>query len=580
MRRFAATPLILALLLALPAAGRAAAQVPAPEADYSGFATGTILHAAALQSGTTRAAGVEVAQSNAAVDSEGLGEVVSELGRRISPADAAHQSYGRGVGAELGVGVEQPEANQVELAGVAEAAAPPSTGPAVEEIAVPAGPLVYSSTVRGEAQAAFRPDDCVLGADLGFGLGYVEDLQLVDTGDAEGDRLGAPLVATDHDSPQRAVSQSVSRTRLVPQTDAAGAVTGPFLGLTAETRQTIAPITLFEGTPGEVTFEFLGEWVLRATATGLPGGARVHYGPGEVSPHTPILRVLDAAGAVTDLLSFQDLFGSEGVSIGEVVVIGEDPRAIGGGSGTTPSVAADGTSAAAAVDVLRIQLPPQSPDQFVTDLRVGHMEVAVEVPAGGIRCPGLQISKTSDPEVVQPGDTFTYTINVPATPNPHGCTLRNVRVVDTISVVSGDITTTVVSTDPPASAVNGGQVVWDDVGPIAPGEQRQLRIVVRVEEGSTAGLLRNTAEVTANCPVRPADAGTDVDVPLEGRVVVDVPQVSVETVRVLSAPPAERALARTGLAQDLAIGLGGVLLAAALLLRHLGRLSGLARRTF
>jgi hypothetical protein len=568
MRRLAAPLVLLVTCLTALTAGPSAAQVPAPEADYGGFATGTVLHAGALQAGATRVAGVEVAQSNAAVESRGLTERVSELGRRISAGDPSHQSSGRGVGLELGLAVDQPEDNQVQLAGVAEAAAAPSTELAVEELAVPAAPVAYSSTVRGEARAAFRPDDCALGADLGYGLGFVEDLQLVDTGDAEGDRLGAPLVATDHDAPARAVSQSVSRTRLVPQTDAAGNVTGPHLGLTAETRQTIAPLTLLEGTPAEMTFEFLGEWVLRATATGLAGGARVHYGPGEVSPQTPILRVLDAAGAVTDILSFQDVFGPEGVSIGEVVVIGEDPRAIGGDSTSAPEVAGDGTTVSAAVDVLRIQLPPQSPEQFVTDLRVGHMEVSVHVPAGGIRCPDLPVSKTSDPIRVAPGEEFTYTIAVPAVPNPYECTLTGVRVVDTISVVEGDITTTVVSSDPPASSQDGAQLVWEDVGPIAPGEQRLLHIVVRVDEGSTAGLLRNTADVTANCPLQPADSTTQVDVPLTGRVVVDVPEVTADEPRVLDEPPTERALARTGVGEGLLVGCGAALLLAAALLRR------------
>ena len=210
--------------------------------------------------------------------------------------------------------------------------------------------------------------------------------------------------------------------------------------------------------------------------------------------------------------------------------------------------------------MLRIQLPPQSPDQFAADLRVGHMEVSAQVPAGGIRCPDLPVSKTSDPTVVRPGEEFTYTIAVPAVPNPHECTLTGVRVVDSISVVDGDIDTTVVSTDPPATSADGGQLVWEDVGPIAPGEQRLLRIVVRVDEGSSAGLLRNTAEVTANCPLQPADATTAVDVPLQGRIVVDVPEVSLEqrdeTVRVLDDQPTpDRALARTGIGE-------GVLLAA------------------
>lgn len=575
MRRFTTVAVLGlgGLLTAAGVGGQAQAQVPVAEADYGGFATGTVLHADALQSGATRVVGVEVAQSNAAVDSQGLTLTLSELGRRISPADD-QQAYGRGVGLELGLGVDQPEDNQVQLAGVAEAFAPPPTDLVTEQIEVPAAPLAYSSTVRGQARARYLPDTCLFGADLGYGLGFVEDLQLVDTGEQEGEQLGAPLVATDASGPTRAVSQSVSRTRLVPQTAADGTVLGPNFGLMSETRQTIAPVTLFEGTPGQITFEFLGEWVLRATATGLPGSARIHYGPGTVSPQTPILRVIDAEGAVRDILTFQQIFTDEGVSIGEVVVIGEDPRAIGGDSTTAPAINADGTSAAAAVDVLRIQVPPAAPEAHAVDLRVGHMEVSATVPAGGIICPtDLPVSKTSNPEVVQPGDEFTYTITVPAIPNPHECTLVDVRVVDLIEVIDGDIDFTIVSSNPAADTTTADTLTFNDIGPIGPGEQRTIDIVVRIEEGSTAGRLQNTVNVTANCPVQPADGGTDVVVPLTGEVVVQVPEVTTD-VEVLPSGPTEP-LARTG-SRDAVLGaLGGALLLGAIALRRfLGRTVG------
>jgi uncharacterized repeat protein (TIGR01451 family) len=574
MAAVAAATLTAALPGVAVQAGAAGAQVPVAEAAYSGFATGTVVHTGALQSGATRLVGVEAAQSNAAVDSDGLDEVVSELDRRIAPADPGHQSYGRGVGLELGIAVDQPAENQVQLAGVAEAAAPPSTDLVTEEIAVPAAPLAYSSTVRGQAQARFRAAECVLGSDLSYGLGFAEDLQLLDTGSSEGGPLDAPILATDADGPARAVSQSVSRTRLVPQTAPDGTVTGTNVGLSAETRQTIAPVTLLEGTPGEMTIEFLGEWVLRATATGLPGGARVHYGPGEVTPHTPILRILDAAGEVTDILSFQDILGPEGVSIGEIVVIGEDPRAIGGDSTSAPAVAADGTSVAAAVDVLRVQLPPSGGDPgdpSALDLRVGHMEVSATVPAGGISCP-LPVSKTSDPETVTPGDEFTYTIAVPAVPNPHDCTLTNVRVVDTIEVLEGDVRYTVLGADPPASSQDGGTLTFDDVGPIPPGAQRIITIRVRIDDDSGTGRLRNTVGVTATCPIGSADSDTAVGVGLSGGTQVNVPAVN-DVLDATVSPGGGAPLPKTGGEPALA-AVAALLLAVAVGARQLLRRAG------
>src|SRR5438309_11994023 len=101
----------------------------------------------------------------------------------------------------------------------------------------------------------------------------------------------------------------------------------------SEVRQTIAPVTLFAGTPNETTIELLGEWVLQTVATGMPGGAWIHYGPGTVSPQTPIVRLIDSGGKRA-LLSFQDVFGDKGFSF-EIpgvaeISIGEAPRAIGG----------------------------------------------------------------------------------------------------------------------------------------------------------------------------------------------------------------------------------------------------------
>ena len=80
-------------------------------------------------------------------------------------------------------------------------------------------------------------------------------------------------------APDRAVQQSRSHTFLVPQEGTSSPIRK--FGLASETRQTIAPITLFKGTPQEFTIETAGEWVLRATADGNKGS--VFYGPGKVT---------------------------------------------------------------------------------------------------------------------------------------------------------------------------------------------------------------------------------------------------------------------------------------------------------
>jgi hypothetical protein len=71
------------------------------------------------------------------------------------------------------------------------------------------------------------------------------------------------------------------------------------------------------------------------------------------------------------------------------IAIGEPPRAIGGAAGSSPTASADGTRAAAAVDVVRVRALPGAPAELA-DLRVGHMEASAEVPSGGIDCAELR----------------------------------------------------------------------------------------------------------------------------------------------------------------------------------------------
>jgi hypothetical protein len=340
---------------------------------------------------------------------------------------------------------------------------------------------------------------------------------------AEG--LVAPLVALDANDPKRAVSQSRSRTVMVPQVGADGKALGSDFGIMSEVRQTIAPVTLFKGTPSEITIELLGEWVLQAVATGEAGGAYIHYGPGEVQPSTPVLRLLDATG-VNTLLTLQDLLGDEGLVI-EIpgvaeIAIGEDPRAIGGHAGTKPSVAADGTSATAAVDVVRVRLLPGAPAELA-DVRVGHMEVRTAVPQGGVSCP-IPVTKTPDASSVDVGKTFTVDFEVA---NPYDCVLTDVSIVDEVTT-EGNARFEVVSTDPEASSVPSGShleqgtVEWHDVGDIATGEKAKVSAVFRALDGRGSIVDKATASAKlADCAEEGSTVGgvdvSVVDASLTGR---------------------------------------------------------------
>src|SRR5437660_7846385 len=113
--------------------GPATAQGAAfPGASFSGYSNGTAVHADVLQvPGAPRLVDGEVAFSGGATNTAGLaGGINNEMAEQVSTSQAAKNSYGRGSGAEIGLGTTVPnpaatDANQIILAGLAEASAPP-----------------------------------------------------------------------------------------------------------------------------------------------------------------------------------------------------------------------------------------------------------------------------------------------------------------------------------------------------------------------------------------------------------------------------------------------------------------------
>jgi LPXTG-motif cell wall-anchored protein len=571
--------LVCSLLSFAPTAG---SQEPGEPVDLRGFATSQPAHVSALEAGGTRVADAEVAWSSAAVDADadGLkGAKLNEMNRIFQPDKAGKMSYARGSGLEVGLATTPADPNQVILTALAEADAAPSSD-ALEEIAVEGlDPVAYASLVRGQAvananESGLVPDVCVLGDDISRGHAFAADAQLLDAGgDTASPQLDGPVIALD-DQPNpgdaRSVSQSTSRMKLVP-----GGGANVF-GLMAEVRQTIAPVTLLRADPTDVTrtitIEVLGEWVLRVVANGKSGGASVFYGPGEVSPQTSILRIIDSDNAVSDILSFQDLFGDEGFTALNIpgvldLTIGEDPRAIAAPGqdpdpASKPALAANGTSASAAADVVRVQLLSQ-PDPQAADIRVGHMEVSAAVPTGGVTCP-IPVTKSADPDNIkinEEPDTATIEIEVE---NAYDCDLVDVVLVDRIRQQTGSPDFRLAAAEPapdsptvPSGVLTSADVTWS-LGEIKKGESKTVSL--DLQSAGSGGILRDIAEASgtfANCVGQDAEGLAIAGLDLSG---LSVPvDVAVET-------PVTGAQA----AQTVATG-GGLTLAAAglgLLLRR------------
>ena len=474
---------------------------PVSSQAFSAFGTGTVLGVNVLRLGSTQAVNAQVGFAGQSVSSTGLSSpIMNELGYAAQPSQPGKNAYGRGSGLEVGLLRPTPsqDQNQIILAGLAQASAPPVTPMVTKQIGpVNLPPLLHASLLRGKAEAAFDPTTCAVGRPFAFGEGEVAKVQVLNTGATRANgEFAAPLVETSLPA-NRNVAQSRTFSYLAANGD------GTF-GVVSETHQQVLPISLLNG---QVTIELLGEWVLRTTATGKPGGAKVEYAPVGAGPQTPVLR-LTLFGGVPLTLRLQQLLGPNGLdlSIPNLLTlrIGTPPRPIG--SDASPQlpapVAADGTSASAAVDVVRLSLL-NTPGIGLLDLRLGHMEASVRAPAGGVRCE-IPVSKTGVPASVNPGGTVTQTITIPsdggAFANLFGCDLVNIRATDVVSVKSGDPTFQI------TGANRGGtispdrrSVSWSNLGTYNPGDPPiVLTVTVTIGEASAAGVLQDTATVTAD----------------------------------------------------------------------------------
>jgi LPXTG-motif cell wall-anchored protein/uncharacterized repeat protein (TIGR01451 family) len=523
LRITAAAALLAAPLVAL-ATPAAAAGGPTPFASSDSYAaaTGTVLHLGGVQSATDQLVTVEDAYSGATVGPKGLGTAyVNEMKALVQPKLPGtgdldgNKSYARGSGAEVGLQQPLPTLeNQLKLQRVA-VSAPASKSKQDQVLEVPANPVLDASVLRGKGEANWNADGtCILGKPISAGEGYAADAVVVP---------GASPVAS---SDPLAADFSRSITQLIPQVTKDGKPAGTALGLLAESRQVIAPVTLFPGTANQLQITVAGQWVLQAVAGGVAGSAFVRYAPeGFDDPSTPVITITLGTGATKTTIAsvtLQDVLSADGKDITVPGVarirIGTPPHKIGDFD-KKAVVAADGTSASAAVDVVSVTNLPSG----LADLRVGHMEATARVPAGGVSC-ALPVTKTVDKDPVSAGESFTYTITVT---NPYDCVLTKVHVVDEVTATNGVIWT-VVSADPSADKLTDTLVEWNDVGPIAAKSSKDLHIVIRVDESTAAGRFTDHAAATALCGSGTANGQTDVIVPLQGETTVVTPEVTVD----------------------------------------------------
>jgi len=489
-----------------------------PGNAFSSFSTGTVFYTEALLAGKQRGTDVELAHASSAFSSAAVPERNDELGRLVAPALAPGDGFGRGSALDLAFRQEGFEDVVPQLDDKAEAKAPPTEAPVVREVQkIDANPFVDAQALRAEAAARSVSSGCVLGSDLAFGLANSTNAKLLKQGSQDD-----PLLAGRAPQPPRGTSQSTARTRLVP-----AATPGTF-GLMSEVRETVAPITVLDG-ERQLTIEVAGEWVLQAVADGQ--GGKLLFGPQrDPDDQRPILRVIDSHGKVLNEVTLEDYAGSEGLDLEIEGVIhinlGEDPRAVAGPAESHP--VASGTLTAGAADILRVSQVDPTDDEHFRQLRIGHMEAAVTVPQGGLACPGIGVKKELDKRSVKPGDSFTTAITVS---NPNDCILDGVKLSDAVTTSPGVKWT--------GHNVTDGVFVVDGIGPLGPGESKEVRLDIDVDPTSLPGTFSDIAAAEGVCG---RDEGTGKTtgggappVKLRGSTQLEGPRVD-------SIPPSDAAL--------------------------------------
>ena len=571
-RRFPALIAALTTLAAVAGVSSGPAGAQPSSQVFSGYGSGATTSINVLQLGQTQALNIQTAAAGQSTFSQGLpaSGLFNELGYIVQPANTVGNAFGRGVGAELGLltPTPNPDPNQILLSGLATEVAPPNTvDPVVKQIGpISLGDVLGASLLRGTAQALWDPNICAVGKPFSFGMGEAADARVLGNAPATALVGTAPSVSPNG----RTASWTKAATYVVPNGD------GTF-GVVSETRQTIAPVSLAGGL---ITVELLGEWALRAIATGKPGGARTEYAPVGGGPQTNAL-IITVANTAPITVTTQQLLGPGGLDLATFaggalaflqpildLGIGSPQRALGGAPGTAPAVAADGTSASAASDVVRLGVL-NLVGLTGANVRVGHMEVAAVAPPGGLRC-NIPVDKTGTPDPVPAGQDFAITISIPSDQvtfaELFACDLLAIQVIDEHAIESGNPSFTLTGASN-GGQINGNTVTWPNIGNYSIGSPPlQLTVTGRVAQNSQAGVLRDTANVTAtlgNCD------GTGAGEDIVGQGITSIGNGGLTGSFTLVGPSVSRSgvLAATGNDQRLLL-VGGVLLLGAFGLRR------------
>jgi len=481
----------------------AAAGTPFAQARFAAYGTGSEVHVDALKVGANTIANVEQAFSGNTAASGGLGGVVASpvtgaLVQTDQTANAAN-AYGRGSGAEVGLGLTQAQKDQIQL-GIAEAHAAPPT-PLITKTAIPLNipGVLTTGLLTGRAAASYVPTFCPVGNPLAYGEGDASAPTAV---------VGAapPLVSATGAAGTQA-AQSTTRTDLVANAD------GTF-GIQNTVKEILAPLTVNLGSALQLAVTVQGNGPNSPFTVSTFNDGEGHSGVA-FSNNDPVVKIdlkLGAAPAVNlatvklSLLAgiINPLLGSTSALHNTLALLGINLSIDVGVAKPLPGAMAGATSVA--YDLLAINASLPSAGLTIANVKLGHVESEVVLPSGPIACT-IPVSKVSSAATVAAGNSFTWTISVPSSASllsDSTCDLVNIRATDKISVNSGSPSFTIGAISKGGVYdTSTGTITWANLGTYHPGDTPiLLTIQVNVPANSPSGVLADTANVLAglgNC---------------------------------------------------------------------------------
>jgi uncharacterized repeat protein (TIGR01451 family) len=328
-----------------------------------------------------------------------------------------------------------------------------ATGVHDELLSIPAAPVLTASVTTADAHSRWKADDsCFTAGPISSSISKVADAVVLPGAPGVGDGVA---LDNDADPTGAAVAQTTLALAKQPANAANYAVR-----TTSSTQ--ITSVSLLGGA---IVAEVVTAPKVVATATGVAGTSTVAL-------TQPVLKINGQTLISGQTLSPLNIPGAPLVTL----TVGT----------LTQNIAADGTTATGAGNLLSLKVLDVTGALTLLDLTVGDVTATSHAPAGGVVCGSLtpdplrDARKDASATTVHAGNSFNYTITVP---NRGNADISNVTVTDT---VSGSPALQLVASNPAPTSHTGNTYVFS-LGTIAPNQVKVISMTFKVPSGADPG---------------------------------------------------------------------------------------------